>query len=267
VFVAGDLVGVLDGVTAPQGLDNGCSHTVAWYVQRLVARIVEAHHAASAQELAATLAHAIELVRGDHGPACDLSQPATHAATLVLLRQRDRVLDYLVLCDATLVLDRPSGVEVITDPRFAAAVADIRAHALADAPPIESPGHAEFMRQVAVERSKLTNREGGYWIAAADPTAAEHAITGTAPLDGPDAVVRAALLTDGAADLVDRFGRLDWPGLLDLACDQGPDEVIAAVRAAELQDPDGRDKPRYKRHDDATIAICTFEGSSRAATP
>lgn len=36
-FVVGDLVGVLDGVTRTEGLDDGCCHGPAWYVQRLAA--------------------------------------------------------------------------------------------------------------------------------------------------------------------------------------------------------------------------------------
>jgi hypothetical protein len=68
-------------------------------------------------------------------------------------------------------------------------------------------------------------------------------------------------MSDGVSDLVDRFHRLDWPALLDLADGKGPAEVIQAVRAAELQDPRGPDDARHKRHDDATIAICTFEVS------
>ena len=43
------------------------------------------------------------------------------------------------------------------------------------------------------------NRTHGYWVAAADPDAAFHAVTGTAAAAGPGAVRRAALLSDGAS--------------------------------------------------------------------
>jgi hypothetical protein len=99
----------------------------------------------------------------------------------------------------------------------------------------------------------------GYWIAAADPSAAHHAITGSVPQSGGQPIRRAALLTDGAADAVERYHLLDWRGLLDLADAQGPEEIIRQVRAAERCDAAGQQRPRYKRHDDATIALCTFE--------
>lgn len=261
VFVAGDLVGVLDGVTAPEGIDTGCVHTVAWYVQRLVERVTQVHTGRPEQPLTRTLATAIEFVRADHGSTCDLDQPATPAATVALLRRRDSVLDYLVLSDATIVFDKHTGIDVITDTRFEEAMADIRARVFGDKPVLDSADHRERVRWSNVEKQKLVNRDGGYWIAAATPAAADHAITGTAELDGPAAVHRAVLMTDGVANLVDPFGELDWPALVELA-DASPNRVIEAVREAENRDPEGKQTPRYKRHDDATLAVCTFDGSA-----
>ncbi|MFE9695167.1 hypothetical protein [Micromonospora sp. NPDC005806] len=54
------------------------------------------------------------------------------------------------------------------------------------------------------------HQPGGYWVAAADPFAAQHAITGEVPLVS---VRRVAVLTDGAARLVALF---DWPDVLDV---------------------------------------------------
>jgi hypothetical protein len=261
VFVHGNLVGVLDGVTAPEGLDTGCRHTPAWYVERLSTRLVDASAAQPSAPLTQILGRAIELARHDHGPSCDLTHPGTHSATVALLRERGEIVDYLVLCDIRLVLDCSGDVQVITDQRYADVIAGIRRRAFADAPALGTDDQVARVRQATLERRKLMNRDDGYWIAAADPAAAEHAIVGTAELVGPNALTRAALLTDGAADLVERFAALGWPQLLDLAGAQGPDEVIQAVRRTERQDPHGQAQPRYKRHDDATIAICTFDRS------
>jgi hypothetical protein len=85
------------------------------------------------------------------------------------------------------------------------------------------------------------------------PAIAQHALTDTAPRDG---LHRAAALSDGATRLVDRFGLLDWPRFLEILAEQGPDAIIAQVRAAERSDPDGQRWPRGKRHDDASAAFC-----------
>jgi hypothetical protein len=52
---------------------------------------------------------------------------------------------------------------------------------------------------------------------------------------------------------------MDWRGLLDLLTGRGPDELIRRVRAAESADRAGHSQPRYKRHDDATAALCLLE--------
>jgi hypothetical protein len=107
-------------------------------------------------------------------------------------------------------------------------------------------------------KRERANRPGGYWIAAADPAAAHHAVAGSVPLTGTDRLTRAALLTDGASCVVDQYALTDWLGLLDVLQSHGPHHVVELVRATELADPYGYQRPRPKHHDDATIAYCLF---------
>ncbi|WP_238451667.1 hypothetical protein [Micromonospora sp. 4G55] len=104
------------------------------------------------------------------------------------------------------------------------------------------------------------NRTHGYWVAATDPDAAYHAVTGTLPLRGPDAVRRAVLLSDGASSAVEQFGLFDWAGLLDLVSTQGPGALIDQVRAAERDHPERL--RRHKRADDASAVLCEFPSRS-----
>jgi hypothetical protein len=256
---AGPLVAVFDGVSAPEGLPTGCVHTTSWYVNRLAARLTGAATAAPDADLRSQLAEAIRAVRDDHAGSCDLDHPGTPAASVCAVRDRGQTLEYLILSDCTLVLDHAGRVEVRTDPRFTAAVAEIRATMLTGADDFGSAEHAARVREATELRQRRINRPGGYWIAAADPDAAAHALTGQLPLRGPERIRRAALLTDGAADAVTRYRLLDWPGLLDLLTTGGPQELIGQVRQAEQADAHGHDRPRYKRHDDATAALCLFD--------
>lgn len=255
----GHLVAVFDGVTAPPGIDTGCVHGPAWYVRRLTARLIEAATAHPAGSLADTLAEAIRRVRDDHGGRCDLTNPTTPAATACLVRDAGGHLDYLLLADCTLVLEHGDRVDAITDDRFEIAVTELRQVALAPGAPIGSSERAARLREIVARKGALTNQPGGYWVAAANPAAAHHAITGTLPLTGPNRVRRAALLTDGASCAVEHYRLMDWAGLLDLLTDQGPDELIRRIRQAEDADPDGLAYPRHKRHDDATVAFCVFD--------
>ena len=163
------------------------------------------------------------------------------------MRLKDTALEYLVLGDVTVLIDTADGIQVITDDRV-----DKTARAERDEADRYPFGSAE--KQAALLRMKhaelaARNQPGGYWVAAADPFAAQHAITGEVPLDS---VRRVAVLTDGAARLVALFGLLDWPDVLDVLEQNGPTELIRRVRAIEAADPSCMKWARNKRSDDAT---------------
>jgi hypothetical protein len=258
VFTRGNVVGVLDGVSEPPGLESGCIHNVSWYVDRLTANLTVAVDDQPDAPLPDLLARAIAGTNTAHGGACDLAHPGTPAATICLIRAGDTHLEYLILCDALLVIDDGQEISVFTDTRIEQAVAGIRREYPDGRTLIDSPEHAERFAEAVREKQRFTNTEAGYWIAAANPDAAHHALTGTLPLTGARAVHRAALLTDGATRAVDTFDLMDWRELLDLADREGPEALIKRVRDAENADPGGVARPRFKRYDDATAAICHF---------
>lgn len=257
VFRYGDLVGVLDGATVPDGFDTGCVHGPVWYVRQLAARLGLAAADRPAAALTGNLAAAILAVRADHGGRCDLDHPGTPSATVCLLRYGGDHVDYLVLCDSPLVLDLGERVQVISDDRLRTATADLRRKALTVAGANSELDRAtRFRRAVALQREQM-NQTHGYWVAAANPDASYHAVAGSLPLHGPDRVRRAALLTDGASVAVEQFGLFDWRGLLDLLSEAGPGELIRRVRLAEAGD--GQRRSGFKRYDDATAVLCGFE--------
>ncbi|MFE0592716.1 hypothetical protein [Micromonospora echinospora] len=254
VFRLGPLVGVLDGATVPDGFDTGCVHGPAWYVRHLAARIGLAEATRPAATLMSNLAAAILAVRADHGGACDLDHPGTPSATVCLLRDGGDRADYLVLCDSPLVLDTGGRVAVVSDDRLDTALADLRAVAHTVPARADDPA-TRFRRAVAVQRERM-NRTHGYWVAASDPDAAYHAVTGSVPLRGPNALRRAVLLSDGASCAVEQFGLFGWDGLLDLVTTEGPGALLERVRAAEREHPDRL--RRTKRSDDASVVLCEF---------
>ncbi|TCB99034.1 hypothetical protein E0H26_06410 [Micromonospora zingiberis] len=253
VFQFGSLVGVLDGATVPEGFDTGCVHGPQWYVQHLAARLGLAEAARPAATLVSNLAAAILAVRADHGDQCDLDHPGTPASTVCLLRDGGDQVDYLVLCDSPLVLDSGDRVDVVVDDRLADAAARLRGTA-AVLP--ESTDRATRLRHAVTAQREQMNRTHGYWVAAADPDAAYHAVVGTLPLRGPGALRRAVLLSDGASAAVEEFGLFDWGGLLDVVAAEGPGGLIDRVRAAEREHLDRL--RRHKRADDASAVCCEF---------
>ncbi|MFF5053444.1 hypothetical protein ACFY1S_09715 [Micromonospora sp. NPDC000663] len=254
VFRFGPLVGVLDGATVPEGFDTGCVHGPEWYVRQLAARIGVAEAARPAARLTSNLAAAILAVRADHAGQCDLDHPGTPSSTVCLLRDCGDQVDYLVLCDSPLVLDAGGRVSVVTDDRLETAMAELR-RTVATVPAGPVDPVTRFRHAVGVQRERM-NRTHGYWVAAADPDAAFHAVTGSVPRHGPGAVRRAALLSDGASSAVEQFGLTDWTGLLDLLSADGPGALLDRVRAAERDHPDRL--RRHKATDDASVVFCEF---------
>ncbi len=256
-LAVGNLVAVFDGVTQPHGIDTGCVHGPAWYVRRLVAHLYSAYSANPETALPPMLADAIDAVRDDHGGRCDLTNPATAASTVCALKVSGDQAEYLVLGDSPMVVDVGTEITVITDNRFRTTVARIRERTLVPGG-VGSAGQTDRIRQFTPEKYQHINRAGGYWLAAADPSAAFEAVAGAISVLGPAPLRRAALLTDGASCAVDDYRLYDWSALLDLVTGPGPAELLRQVRAAERADPAGAANVRYKRHDDATVAACLF---------
>lgn len=222
---------VLDGVTLPAGMANGCSHGTPWYVRQLGARLL-AGAESSRLTLAEVLAAAIWDVADLHRE-CDLDSVGAPSATVAVLRLGEDSAEYLVLADVTIVLETAGELTVISDDRVHASVASV------------DPSAADVGEQIAERREADRNRPGGYWVAAADPEAAVHAVTGSVPL--PDC---AAVMTDGAARAHDMFG-ISWETVMPLAAG----ELISEVRAGEQLDAKRERFPRFKVSDDATAVL------------
>lgn len=244
------LVVVLDGATGRT--DLGCTHGVAWYAKQLGMAIVSGAQK-PATPLKSVLADAISHVASLHAE-CDLNHPGTPSAGVAVLREVDSRIEHLVLGDVAVVLDTPGrGVQVAMDLAVRGTAADARREA--NRWPIGSPQKQAALQEMKRGELAARNRPDGYWIAAADPAAAEHALTG----DVPSAQVRqAAVLSDGVERLVSLFKIMTWRQLLDVLEVSGPDELIRRVREIEGTDPLAERFARNKASDDATAVRVTF---------
>jgi len=228
VVASASFVVVLDGVTVPDGVDTGCRHDVPWLVRNLGELLASGLTRQPGDPLTEITAEAIRGLRRRHEDTCDLANPDSPSATIAMLRVDEQRLEYLVLCDSLIILESPAGRTVVTDDRTARLTAFDPA-------------------SVAQQR----NAPDGFWVASTDPDAARQALTGSIELRD---LHGALVMTDGAARLVDRFGK-SWSDLTTLARAEGPRAVLRAVRAQEHAEPPGR---RGKRFDDATLVVCEF---------
>jgi hypothetical protein len=245
------VVVVIDGASVPAGLATGCGHGTAWFARQLGTQLLALLTTQGDHGPADSLAQAITDVAALHADTCDLGHPGSPSATVAVLREQPEAIDWLVLGDTTILLEEPTGIRTITDDRLENVAAG--QHRAMHQHATGSADHDRSFAELVTEQRRHRNHPDGFWVASTDPAAAQHALTDTVPRDG---LQRAAVLSDGATRLVDRFGLLDWPSFLDLLAEQGPGAIIQQVRAAEDSDPDGRRWPRGKRHDDASAAYC-----------
>ncbi len=223
---------------------------MAWYARTLGSTLIAAL-TQSAGTLTEILAEGIKATTSLHDFTCDVSHPGSPSAIVAMLRRTGDDLDYLVLADSVLVLDVIGMDEpmVITDDREAQV--GTRYRTAMDALDSGPPDHTAALRAYVEAMRAHRNRDGGFWVAASDPLAAEHALTRTLPADQ---IRAAALLSDGASRLVDRFQLATWRQALDILTQLGPGELIRQVRQAEHSDIHGKRWPRGKSLDDATAA-------------
>ncbi|MEV4457025.1 integrase [Microbispora sp. NPDC049633] len=246
-----DAVVLLDGASIPPGVTSACSHSVRWYSHTLGSTLLS-EMAQSAGPLPELLAQGIKHVTSLHDFTCDLTHGGSPSATVIMLRQAADHLDWLVLGDSTLILNTGTpDPMVICDDRLEQVAAPHRTRL--DSLLGGTGEHAEARREYVETLGTYRNRDGGFWVASTDPLAADQALTGTIHTDQ---VRAAALLTDGTADAVSRYGLMTWRQLLDTLAQDGPADLIRRVREAERTDPHGERWPRSKPHDDASAVFC-----------
>ncbi|MGI9005061.1 MAG: protein phosphatase 2C domain-containing protein [Streptosporangiaceae bacterium] len=216
---------ILDGATAPDGVDSGCVHDVRWLVRRLAAGLSGRLLATGSPPLADLLAGAIAETCAAHSGTCDLANPDSPSATVSVVRAGPDRVDYLTLADSPVVLwYRDQTFTAVTDDRIA-----------------RLPGGRPYSGDLVRAHR---NKAPGFWVASTQPEAAYQAITGEVPFAS---VSEIGLFTDGVTRLLDWYG-WTWPEVFSRLRSEGPQGLIARVRAAERDQPRRHEKP----HDDAS---------------
>lgn len=224
VLTGPDFAVVLDGATAPRGVESGCIHTVAWLVGQLAAQLAPPLLTGSAAPLTDLLAQAITGVHAAHASTCDLTNPDSPSSTVAMVRVQPAYVEHLVLADSPIVVRSPGG--------------DVTVH---------SDDRIDLLPERTLEAiSRLRNQPGGFWVASTDPKAAYQAVTGRTDLAAVEVV---ALLTDGASRYSERYGH-SWDELVDVLVTEGPPGLVERVRVH-----DAESTPLWKRYDDASVVL------------
>jgi Protein phosphatase 2C len=223
---------MLDGATAPEGVDSGCIHTVRWLVQHLAVAVSSRLISGDESKLPSLLAEAIKDTSDAHSATCDLTNPDSPSSTISIVRIAGGALEYLTLGDSPIVLwHRNQTFTPIADDRTS---------------------HLPGGRPYTIELVRAhRNNAGGFWVASTNPDAAYQAISGIAPVKD---LAEGGMFTDGITRLLDWYG-YTWPVIFTSLRSQGPASLITLVRAAEREQP----HPYAKQHDDASAAYLSTD--------
>lgn len=192
--------------------------------------------------------------------------PARHelpACTVSLLRWNHQQVEYLNLCDASLLYQLSDGsVERITTPGVLQKV-DTRIQRLrhlAQSP--ESSVTASDVESYIRQTRQHANTPGGYWVAQQNPIAALFATTGVIDRSRSETIVLHSDGVDPIVELHEEFSQ--WSDMLSFATAEGADAVIGALRQAEAEAEAEAEattetaQPQVRTGDDAAIAVVEF---------
>lgn len=245
IVTTADAVIMLDGASAFIPVPVPASV----YTDHLARQIAQLTDTRPGGDLRGILADAITDTASD----LDLRPGKSPSSTVMIVRHAGSYTDCLVLGDSLAIL----AGQAITDDRLARIGAGIRERyheRLADGHGY-GDRHRQLLRELQHEQARCRNRAGGYWIAEAEPAAADHALVARSPADS---VPWAVLATDGAYKTMTHLGIADWPALRN-ASDQVLADMLKQCQTWEASDdPDGQKLPRAKRHDDKSLAVAEF---------
>lgn len=174
--------------------------------------------------------------------------------TLILCRLNDAMdsLEYLLLCDSTLLVQSGDKAQVITDGRQDDVQALRETNALlVSGQGFDTPAYKAALLEAYHHVFRHLNKpEGGWYAVAQDENVVDHALRGNIPITSQDNIF---LMSDGFTRAVDTLGM--YPDFSSLTTDiQKTDlsAIIDRIRDVEREDGEGQCYPRSSRHDDAT---------------
>ena len=236
---------VLDGATSVAG-DR--SHDPGWFAERLgdvLARLLSGD-----EPIPDLVAAAIEEVRD----AEQLVPETSPTCTVAIARWSADTVETYTLCDSVVaVLHGDETESVYFDDEVGAVIGRMREEyrARLTSGLGYDEGHRALLIALQKAQAHWRNRPGGYYVAGTDPAAAYQ---GTLSTTERSRVAGLVLATDGV-DLGRHPRAKTWWDVYTETVEQGPEQVLHDIHAAEATDPDGRRWARSKRHDDKTLVV------------
>jgi hypothetical protein len=225
---------------------TGCHHSVAWYSHELAPAFGEAL-LDRLLTMPQALRRAIADVAQRHG-GCSLTG-GSPSATVAAWRLHPRLVEYLVLCDASVVLATVDGVVEVTDDRLTVLMAD-RLGLITATTGDPAPAASVVLEARAAVLESSRNVAGGFWCRQAEPSAADQAVVGSSPLSDTVGIV---IASDGATRGFLALGAHTVEEFMTRALDGEGAGLLEDIRSTEEAQGQHLLASAIKVHDDATL--------------
>lgn len=247
VGFSGRFFWVLDGASLPKVLESKSPIDTVWYVDALHTQIEAVVRRNPDVQLQSLLEQAIAgVVEETRKLGVGVADEALVSSTVSIARLNEDSVDCLVLGDSPILICAGGRVVHLFDERLGL-VTD-RYRQAVDGFDGDDLGRVALVLHQIEHR----NKEGGYWVASFDPSAAWKANLGKYALTGDWKIL---LLTDGYSALVDTWGRFqNWGALAEYVSMNGLRRGIGEVRRLESE------ARGAVRSDDATALLLESEG-------
>lgn len=246
LFVSEEVAVVVDGAGLPRSMRAGCHHSVAWYSHEL-ARTFGTALGDLGLTMPQALSRAITEVSQRHGD-CDLAN-GSPSATVAAWRLRPPEVEYLVLCDASVVVATVDDVVEVTDDRLSALMAE-RLDQFAGAAEGGTLSAAAILEARGAILESGRNVEGGFWCCQIDPTAADYALVGSRLLSD---ILGIVIATDGATRGFQSLGVHTMDEFAERTLSGEGAVLLEDIRAVERGQRQQLLTNAIKVHDDATL--------------
>lgn len=256
VFVRDGVAVVVDGAGLPRSMRAGCRHSVAWYSEQLACTFGEALLLPGLTMSQALGRAIVEVSKRHDGCALEEGSPsATVAAWRLQHQQQPPIVEYLVLCDASLIISTADDVMEVTDDRLALLVAEELDRVAAAS--TEALDAIALLNARACVLDRARNVDGGFWCCQIDPAAADQALTGSYLLAD---LVGVVIATDGATRGFQLLGIHTLGEFAQRAGAGGGAGLLEEVRDAERDQTQRLIGDAIKVHDDATLIALRLTG-------
>lgn len=181
------------------------------------------------------------------------------SAGLAAVRWQGSMVDYFILGDCSVtVVDPEASTSKTVQEETLHGLDAVALHELVD---LRRQGFSfdqakSRLKPTLRRHRQLMNVDSGYWVFGFDPQAVSHALQGRLEVTSDTVVL---LASDGFSrlwDTLDVFGS-GWEVYQAIRAN-GVDAVMRRLRTTENQDPEADRWPRFKKCDDASVAMISF---------